>query len=116
MLHLIIQHYDMTSFIHGSSPYHILSLPHSFLFHPTFRALLQLKMIIPDADDGLSLGNLCDPSIYIAVVATILIGLGFHYEFKGAYVLGLAFASICYWTFVSHWPDKVQSLYECLLL
>ena len=72
----------------------------------TLRALIQLRLIVPNTGDGLALGNVNDPSIIIAVTTIVLIGVGIHFELKGAYVIGLATASLVYWVLVGPWPTS----------
>ena len=76
----------------------------------TLRALIQLRLIVPHTGDGLALGNVYDPNIIIAVFTIVLIGLGIHFEFKGAYVIGLATASLVFWTFIGPWPTSFISV------
>ena len=76
----------------------------------TLRALIQLRLIVPNTGDGLALGNVNDPSIIIAVTTIVLIGVGIHFELKGAYVIGLATASLVYWVLVGPWPTSFISI------
>ena len=76
----------------------------------TLRALMQLRLIVPHTGDGLALGDVHDPGIIIAVFTIVLIGLGIHFEFKGAYVIGLAAASLVFWTFIGPWPTSFISV------
>ena len=76
----------------------------------TLRALVSLQIVVPNASNVLGLGDVWSTEIIIAIFAILLIGTSLHYELKGAYVIGLTFASLCYWTLVGPWPKSVFSL------
>lgn len=76
----------------------------------TLRALVSLQIVVPNANNVLGLGNIWSTEIIIALCAILLIGTALHYELQGAYVIGLAFASLCFWILVGPWPQSIFSL------
>jgi len=70
---------------------------------------VELGLVVRGKYTILELGPLT-AQLAIGLIAVVIIGVAMHFHFKGAFVLGLFFGSVVYWSWADQWPLAFASL------
>ena len=69
----------------------------------------ELELVVPGQYAILEMGPVT-PAIIIAILSTIIIAVSLHYQLKGAFITGLLFGTVMWWTVSNEWPTRMVGI------